>query len=104
MARMFGRDFLALLGDALGLQGMPVQKIVIEASMDDAVKVYIRTVPPTEQTNGVLDAVRTLDMTINIIPASDLHVSDKGEVAALSCADEPFEVIMQPGNQPRRSV
>lgn len=92
---LFGKqDFLKLLAKSIGLDGLPVAKIVIDASVDDIVKVYVVQYLDENQGSamcGVMqDAVaysqnaartdKNFDDFIEVHSVKDVSVDDRGEV------------------------
>ena len=80
MAPVTGLHMLRKFCQAVGIDpdAMMVDKLVIEVSVDSAVRVYVRTLMPAESAESVTDLLRVLHVR-------DVQVSDKGEVSLTSC-------------------
>lgn len=72
----YGQEFLRALTSALQLQGLPVQKIVIECEVDHIPKVYVKTLLynyVADKLAKVIEGKSDIDMSIT---HEDIQVSD----------------------------
>lgn len=80
MARHAGHGFLKKLADALGITGH-VSKIVIEATLDEVVKVYVRGLLPSDKEDALAGALKLIAVEqVDVSDQADVIVTAKGDV------------------------